>query len=468
MMSRPFLIVALFALGGCSTMRTPFVRPVVDVPGAYPHAGTAATASLDRWWQRFGDPHLDDLVAEALNRNSDLALAALNVRSAQLQTHLAVINPAVAAGYTYDYSKPLNGSFPATQFHSLTASVAYEIDLWDQLAATKDVARWEARATVEDRRSAALTLIGTTINLYYQIAALNQRIDSSERSIAYAEKTLQLVQILKDAGGATQLEIAEAEQSLQSQKASQADLVEQRVELRNALTVLLGGTPWPEGSEASAVPDGPPPTVASDLPASLLDRRPDLRAAELRLREALAQTDATRLSFYPNLSLTGSLGTASTGLSELGSNPLGSLAATLSLPFIQWNQAHFATALARTQYDKAVVSFRKTLLQALIDVDNALSSRTQLAEEGAQMERSLDSAKTAERLYEIRYRAGAVSLRSWLDAQESRRQAEISLAGNRLAMLQNYATLCQSLGGGTQGLDADSNDFNSLSNNGSH
>ena len=174
------------------------------------------------------------------------------------------------------------------------------------------------------------------------------------------------------------------------------------------------------------------------------------------------------MSFYPNLSLTGSLGTASAGLSELVSNPLGSLAATLSLPFIQWNQAHFATVLARTQYDKAVVSFRKTLLQALIDVDNALSSRTQLAEEGAQMERSLDSAKTAERLYEIRYRAGAVSLRSWLDAQESRRQAEISLAGNRLAMLQNYATLCQSLGGGTQGLDADSNDFNSLSNNGSH
>src|SRR3984957_20470995 len=104
--------------------------------------------------------------------------------------------------------------------------------------------------------------------------------------------------------------------------------------------------------------------VASDLPASLLDRRPDLRAAEMRLRETLAQTDATRLSFYPNLSLTGSLGTASTRLSELVSNSLGSLAATLTAPFIQINQAHFATALARTQYDKAVVSFRKVLLQA--------------------------------------------------------------------------------------------------------
>jgi hypothetical protein len=129
------------------------------------------------------------------------------------------------------------------------------------------------------------------------------------------------------------------------------------------------------------------PTSGSIL-VSRTERRPDLRAAELRLRETLAQTDATRLSFYPNLSLTGSVGTASTGLSEIVSNPLGSLAATLSAPFIQVNQAHFATAVARAQYDKAVVSFRKTLLKALIDVDNALSARIQLAEEGANLEHS--------------------------------------------------------------------------------
>jgi len=382
-----------------------------------------------------------------LNQNADLTLAALNVRGAQLQTHLAVINPVVTAGYTYDYARPLNGSFPATQFHSMTESTSYEIDLWGQLAATKDVARWEARATVEDRQSAVLALIGAAVNLYFELAHVNYRTVLGEESIAYAEKTLRLVQVLKAAGGVAQLEITEAEESVQSQKATQAALIEQRVELRNALKVLLNGTTWPELTEATRLPDGPPPAVAAGLPAALLRRRPDLRAAEMRLRETLAQADATRLSFYPNLSLTGSLGTASTGLSELVSNPLGSVAATLALPFIQANEAHFATALARTQYDKAVVTFRRTLLQALIDVDNALSARAQFKEESVQLQRSLESAKTVERLYEIRYRAGTVALRSWLDAQESRRRAELVAADNRLARLQNYVTLCQALGG---------------------
>src|SRR5260221_8881493 len=361
-MQRGYVIAfaVCLSLSACGLMRSHYARPEVNVPAMYAHADENAKSSLDHWWENFHDPNLNAVVREALSVNSDLALAALNVRAAQLQVHLAVINPLVSAGYTRDYSKPLKSTIPptrATQFHSLTASVSYEIDLWDQLAATKDVGRWEARATEQDRQIAALILVGSVVNLYYQIADVNHRVTSSEESIAYAERTLELIRVLKTAGGATQLEIAEGEQSLQSQKASYAALIEQRVELRNALKVLLSGTSWPETEERAAIPNDPPPPVAAGLPASLLDRRPDLRAAEMRLRETLAQTDATRLSFYPNLALTGSVGTVSTGLSQLVSNPIGYLAATLSLPFIQLNQAHFATALARTEYDKAVVSF---------------------------------------------------------------------------------------------------------------
>jgi outer membrane protein TolC len=213
---------------------------------------------------------------------------------------------------------------------------------------------------------------------------------------------------LNAAGDATRPEVAEAERNLASQRAFQPELVQQRVETRNALNLLLNGTRWPEASEQTTIPPGPTPPAAG-LPASLLGSRLDLRAAEMRLRETLAQTDATRLSFYPNLSLTASLDIASTGLSELVSNPLGSLAATLSAPpFIPINEAHFATQLARTQYDKAVVIvFRKTLLQALIDVDNVLSARTQLETEAVHLDRPLEAAKTAENLYAIRYALAA-------------------------------------------------------------
>ncbi len=442
-------LTILFSLSSCSLTRSKYQRSAESIPTAYAHADNNAKVSVDRWWLNFGDPHLDTLIDAAMANNNDLALAALNVRAARLQTHLAVINPIVSAGYTYDYATQLNGAAPATQFHSVTASAGYEIDLWDQLAATKDVARWEARATEQDQQMAAVVLIATTVSLFYQLAELNYQIGRGEESIAYAQQTLHLVKVQATAGSGSDLDVAVSERNLQSQLAAQIQLIELRVEARNALTVLLDGTPLPDSAEPASIPDNPPPAVASDLPASLLDRRPDLRAAEMRLRETLAQTDATRLSFYPNLGLTGSLGTASTGLSELVSNPLGSLAVALTAPFIQFNQAKFATALARTQYELAALQFRKTLLQALTDVDNALSARTQLRLQGDQFERSLQSAIVAEHLNHVRYRAGAVSLQSWLDAQASRRSGELALSTNRLARLLNYAALCQALGGGT-------------------
>jgi NodT family efflux transporter outer membrane factor (OMF) lipoprotein len=446
------MMLAAMLLSACAATRTRYLRPFLEAPATYPHADAAATASLERWWLRYGDPNLDALIDAVLTRNSGLALAVLNVRSAQLQTHLAVTNPTVTIGYSYSDSEPLKGSAPSLEVRSLTVAAAYEVDLWGQLGSLKDAARWEARATEQDRQGAALTVIGTAINLYYQLADLNYHIALGEQTTAYARKTLFLVKVQAVAGTTTNLEIAESDQNLQAQQAAQTALLEQRIETRNALTVLLNGTPWPEESEQSAVPDNPPPPVAADLPISLLDRRPDLRAAEMRLREALASTDATRLSFYPNLTLTGSLGTASTSLAQIVQDPVSTLAAALVAPFIQINQAKFTTELAHTQYQEAVVNFRKTLLQALTEVDNALAERTELAAEAGHLERSLEAAKTVEHLNEVRYRAGAVQLRNWLDAQEIRRQAEITLAANRLNRFQNYAALCQALGGGANRL----------------
>src|ERR1700728_2042561 len=123
----PVVLAAILLVSGCNLMRAYYARPDVPVPPTYAHADEEAKASLDHWWERFGDGDLSALVAQALKVNNDLALAALNIRAAQLEMHLAVINPTVAAGYTYDYSKPLKGGGSATQFHSLTASVSYEV-----------------------------------------------------------------------------------------------------------------------------------------------------------------------------------------------------------------------------------------------------------------------------------------------------------------------------------------------------
>jgi NodT family efflux transporter outer membrane factor (OMF) lipoprotein len=442
----------VLTLSACVATRTPYNRPSIDLPARYVHADENAKASLNQWWQAFGDPNLDTLVAHALKSNTDLALAVLGVRAAQFQAHLAVTNPVVEAGYTYEQWTPLAGSFPATQFHSLTASATYQLDFWGQLRSLRDAAQWEVRATEVDRQNAALTLVVEVVGLYYQIAAFNHLITLQDQSIAYARSAFDLTKVLCDAGATSKLPMIDAELNIQNQEAARTRLAQQRDAARNALVIALGGMSWPKSAEMSVVPESPPPPVAADLPVSLLERRPDLRAAELRLRETLAQTDATRVSFYPTLSLTSSLGTASNGLSELISNPIASLAGVLAVPFVQYNQAKFATRLARVHYDIAVVTFQKTLLSALMEVDTALSERLHLAEEGVYLEKALRAAKTSENLNGVLYTAGAIPLRNWLDAQEKRRQLEISLVSSRLDRLQNYIILCRALGGDARDL----------------
>jgi outer membrane protein TolC len=183
------------------------------------------------------------------------------------------------------------------------------------------------------------------------------------------------------------------------------------------------------------------------LPAEILSRRPDLRAAELRLRGTLATADATRASYYPALSLTGEVSGGGANLLKLFNNPVSTITANLTLPFLDWNRSQLTIKVSQSQFDEAVVNFRQTLYAALSEVENALSNRVQLAEEARQQEINVAAARKIESGNQVRYSAGKVALKIWLDAQESRRQAEISLADARLSQLSNYVTLVKALGG---------------------
>ncbi len=224
-------------------------------------------------------------------------------------------------------------------------------------------------------------------------------------------------------------------------------LVQQRVEYINALTILFDGPPDRITADPMRLPSSALPEARAGVPAELLGRRPDLRAAELRLRESLATVDATRASFYPPVTLTGALGSSSPTLSDVLKNPIGTLGAGLTLPFLQWNQMQLNIRISKADFEERVVTFRQALYQAMADVENALSNRTQLSIRAEQLDLSLRAAREAERLYEVRYRAGAVPLRDWLDAQEKRRVAEVASDENMLNRLVNQVTVYQALGG---------------------
>jgi NodT family efflux transporter outer membrane factor (OMF) lipoprotein len=447
-------IAALVWLAGCAAVvRTPYTRPEVTVPAQWTQADAAIErASLDAWWKNFGDAELDRVIDAVLASNNNLAAATIRVRRAQLQAGLAEnqLVPSINAGVSSNANRNLRGDSETSRSNSASVSVSYEVDLWGRLGSQRDAAAWEAQATAEDRESTRLSLIGTTAGLYWQIAYLNQRVTASLTSIEYAKQTLELVRVQNRAGAVSSLEVNDAEQNLLSQQAAHAQLLQQRSEARNAFAILFDAPPNMLEAGPKQLPSNELPGIAPGLPAELLARRPDLRAVELRLRETLAGVDATRASYYPSFSLTAGVGSSSTSLTDVLKNPVASLGAGLSLPFLQFNQMRMNIAVSETQYEEAVVNFRQTLYQAFADTANALAARETLTQRFILLQGSLEATRKAERLYEVRYRAGAVALRSWLDAQERRRSAEIALAESQLGRLNNQVTVYQVLGGDAQ------------------
>ncbi|MPT47426.1 MAG: efflux transporter outer membrane subunit [Sphingobium sp.] len=439
---------AALTLSACGAMNSRYERPAIATPATWNHEEQSATiAAAGPWWAAFNDAHLNALVEEVLNRNPNLAAATIRVRRAQLQAGLTRNNqiPQLSASGSASGSRPLDGG-STTESYRVGASVSYEVDLWNRLGNLTNAAQWEALATNEDRDATRLSLIGTAATLYFQSAYLKDRLAYTDQSIEVSRQTLRLIEAQYSAGATSGLEVAEARQSLEAQLASRTQLVQQQVENANAITVLLDGeTAQPYGGATLA--GVTIPAVEAGIPASLLGRRPDLRAAELRLRSSLANVDAASAAFYPTLSLSGDAGGSSSALSRLLSDPIGTLAASITLPFLNYERLRLNRDISRADYDTAIATFRENVRTALADVDNALSNNQQLAQQGERLEQALASARTAERLYEVRYRAGAVPLRDWLNAQERRRSAETALLENRYARLGNHVTLLQALGG---------------------
>jgi NodT family efflux transporter outer membrane factor (OMF) lipoprotein len=442
------LFAVLLALGGCGSLtQTPYSAPQTTTQTQWQYAARDNAQPVDRWWTQFADAQLDALIADVLARNNDLAAAGIKVRRAWLEAGIAADGerPTLAASANSSNTQKEGGE--RTQTHTSSLNVSYEVDLWGRLASATDAARWEARATEQDRANTAWALVATTTRLYWKLAYLNTCLTLAQQNVDYALRTLVIARARHAAGAVSGLDVIEAEQTLASLQATQSTIEQSRVETRNALAILLDSPPGIDLPDPQQLFAAPLPEVAAGLPAELLGRRPDLQAAELRLRSTLATGDATRTSYYPAITLTGALGSSSTALASLLSNPVSTLGAGLTLPFLQWNEMQLSIKVARADYEIAVIDFRQTLYAAMADIENALSARTQTARRSALLRRSLELSRDAEHRYEVQYRSGAVALKSWLDAQKTRRDAELALAENRYDQLDNQVTLHQALGG---------------------
>jgi outer membrane protein TolC len=223
-------------------------------------------------------------------------------------------------------------------------------------------------------------------------------------------------------------------------------LLQQRSDLRNAIATLRDGLTWPETQEPQTA-DAPTLPLDPGLPAELLGRRPDLRAAEWRLRQTLANSDTARLNTYPRLNLTLGASGSGTSLGDLVDHPVRTLTRSLLLPFLDINGTRLRIAVAHKDYEIAEEGFHRSLVAALGEVETALAAREPLQRQAISAQRTLTAAEAVEMRYEVRYRAGAAPLRRWLDAQQSRISAESALSQAQLELRRNDIVLAKALGG---------------------
>ena len=453
------LLLGSSLVGCAAVVKTPYQQPAINMPGSFQNNKVLsqqihADILADQWWTLFKDPQLNNLVNEVLAQNTDLAVAGISLQQARIQARQTQSQQGVLigdAGLTTRRSFDLEDGDSSSGFGINYPGLSYELDLFGKLANQTEAARWEALASEEDLQATAQSLIGTTAQLYWQLAYLNERYSVVQQNLATAQKTYDLVRVQYRAGAVSGLDLTQAEQAIQSQQATLSQIEQQRVETRTGLAVLLH-MPVQQLAiqEPSRLPNIQLPSIQADLPASLLSRRPDLRATELRLRKALANKDANKASYYPSISLTGNLTTgigSSTSLSNALKNPVATLGAGLTLPFLQWNDMKRDLQVNELEYEKAIMQYRQTMYEAFADVENALSNRTELTKQVALQQRNVELTERTERLTEVRYRNGAVALKNLLDAQETTRNARLSLVQTRQNQYNAYVTLMQALGG---------------------
>ena len=450
----PILLSILLFLHGCGSFTAiDYQRPELELPQLWEkkiqHSANTddvispeqSLSSSEPWWDKFNDPKLSQLIRQVLENNNDLALAAIKLKSARITAGLANTNmtPDFALQGSASNSKSIRHGTSPQESYSSGLSLSYEVDLWGKLARVREKNEWEAIATEQDYHAVALTIINTTAQLYWNIALLNQQIKNYTESQKLAEKSVQQVQSWYSAGKVGRLDLLQSEQTLISRKNELRRLVKERDSTRNALALLLNQPAEKHVDELPFLDGTQRVKILNSTPLSVLAKRPDVQAAESRLRSSLADSEAAKLNFYPTLSLQGALNAGSQLFTQWFSDPTRVVGGAISFPFIQWNTVQLTIEQSDLQVQQAAVSFRSTAYNALAEVDNAMEARFTADELREHLQHSLSLSRQRLALTERRYRAGAIDYQTVLNAEDDLLSLENSLAQNQYDYL--YATL---------------------------
>ncbi|MET0540657.1 MAG: efflux transporter outer membrane subunit [Variovorax sp.] len=458
----PTVLVAALLATGCSLIPT-YERPAAPVPTVFPgdpaQPGGPSAASVP-WQNFFTDARLAKLIEIALANNRDLRISVLNIEQAraQFQISRSLLFPQVGLSASGSRSSPnpyqalgLGGSV-ASQYSVDLGITAWELDFFGRINSLKEQALAQYLSTEESRKATQIALIAAVANGWLTILADEDVLEITRQTLATREDTLRLTKLRFDNGVSSEVDFQQSTSLAETARSTLARQTRARLQDENALALLLGA---PVPADTLAGPRGldgaaPMPDVPAGLPSDLLIERPDIRAAEQQLIAANANIGAARAAFFPRVSLTASIGTASSEFSNLfdAGTKAWAFAPQIALPIFDAgrNQANLDSSKAGR--DIAVAQYQKSIQTAFREVGDALAGRQTLGEE----ERALIATAAAEnqvyKLGDLRYRNGIASSLDLLDAQRSLFAAQLAAVQVRLLRLQNQVTMYKTLGGG--------------------
>lgn len=473
MRTRP--VLAALLLAGCTTVGPNYRQPDVTVPAQYaePHeAQDVNDAELASWWRQFGDPQLDSLIARAIALNLDVQSAAARIREARARElaagarNLPTLDAQVSATRQRisEHAIPVppgagapgsGGSFglPGSEFSTfrLGLDAAWEIDLFGGSRRGIEAAGARTGAAVWNRRDLQATAAAEVANAYFTLRTLQERIANAEADRAREHRQAQLLHARFKGGLINGIDV-EQQKSDAAIAAAELPILRAQAEAQiHAIGLLTGATPEAliaELSPTKAIPAAP--AIPAGLPSDLLRRRPDIRAAERDIAAATADIGVATADLYPRISLTAAPALVSTALASLldwGSRSYN-IGASLLWPLFDGGRARANIAVADARQEQALTAYRKSVLTALKDVEDALS-RTQADHHRlADLGRSLDAATRAEALSRTRYRGGLVTYSEVLANQGRRLSVERQMIETRGALARDSVALFKALGGG--------------------
>lgn len=464
-----YLAVAATAvlLAGC-TVGPNYKRPAVAVPANFrapvplPEAQAASFADLT-WFEVFHDEKLQDLIRTALAQNYDLRDAVTRVDEARANLGVTRSNqlPQIGASADLQVTRlsrdgqiPLPPSFVANQNRNWGEAginlLSFEVDLWGRLRRSTEAARANLLHAEWNRQAVISTLVSDVAANYFQLLELDYELAISEDTLDTRVESLKLVENRQTGGIATLLDLRQAEQLVDTAAESVPQLQQQIEQTENQISLLLGRNPETVARGGNLLEQDIPPEVPVGLPSALLERRPDIHAAEQALIAANANIGVAKAAYFPQISLSGFLGGQSSGLASLfsGPNRAWSFVPQVTQPIFAGGRIKNGVRLAEAEHEQAQVAYEKSIQTAFKEVSDALIAHQRTRESRVEQEKLVSALQDRMRLAYVRYRGGVDTQLNALDADRDLFTAELALAQIRYSELVSVVQLYKALGGG--------------------